>query len=86
MYKRQPRDRYVLADKLPLSHLKEEADMERFFQEQLEKCGVSYFDYYMPVSYTHLVPTGALLSSVSFNEGQSIPGIAHAVVIEHIDS
>ena len=44
---RWPRDRYVLADKLPLSHLKEEADMERFFQEQLEKCGVSYFDYYM---------------------------------------
>lgn len=29
------------------------------------------------------VPTGALLSKVSFNEGQSIPGIAHAVVIEH---
>ena len=31
------------------------------------------------------VPTGALLSTVSFNEGQSIPGIAHAVIIEHID-
>lgn len=30
------------------------------------------------------VPTGALLSSVSFNEGQSVPGIAHGVVIEHI--
>lgn len=29
------------------------------------------------------VPTGALLSTVSFNEGQSIPGIAHGVVIEH---
>ncbi|MBQ8814863.1 MAG: stage V sporulation protein AD [Lachnospiraceae bacterium] len=28
------------------------------------------------------VPTGALLSTVSFNEGQSVPGIAHAVVIE----
>ena len=28
------------------------------------------------------VPTGALLSTVSYNEGQSIPGIAHAVVIE----
>ena len=28
------------------------------------------------------VPTGALLSTVSFNEGQSIPGIAHAVVLE----
>lgn len=28
------------------------------------------------------VPTGALLSPVSANEGNSIPGIAHAVVIE----
>ena len=31
------------------------------------------------------VPTGALLSPVSFNEGQSVPGIAHAVVIEHVE-
>lgn len=31
------------------------------------------------------VPTGALLSKVSFNEGQSVPGIAQAVVIEHLD-
>lgn len=30
------------------------------------------------------VPTGALLSTVSFNEGQSIPGIAHGVVLETI--
>lgn len=30
------------------------------------------------------IPTGALLSKVSFNEGRSVPGIAHAVVIEHI--
>lgn len=30
-----------------------------------------------------LVPTGALLSTVSFNEGQTVPGIAHAVVVEH---
>ena len=29
------------------------------------------------------LPTGALLSTVSFNEGQSIPGIAHGVVLEH---
>lgn len=29
------------------------------------------------------VPTGALLSTVSYNEGQTVPGIAHAVVIEH---
>lgn len=28
------------------------------------------------------LPTGALLSKTSFNEGQTIPGIAHAVVLE----
>ena len=28
------------------------------------------------------MPTGALLSTVSYNEGESIPGIAHGVVIE----
>lgn len=32
------------------------------------------------------VPTGALLSKVSFNEGDSVPGIAHAVVIERADA
>lgn len=28
------------------------------------------------------LPTGALLSTVSFNEGQSIPGICHGVILE----
>lgn len=31
------------------------------------------------------VPTGALLSKTSFNEGKSVPGIAHAVVIEAVN-
>lgn len=30
------------------------------------------------------VPTGALLSQVSFNEGNSVPGIAHGVILERI--
>ena len=29
------------------------------------------------------VPTGALLSTVSFNEGKSVPAIAHGIVFEH---
>lgn len=28
------------------------------------------------------IPTGALLSQVSFNEGKTVPGIAHAVIVE----
>lgn len=31
------------------------------------------------------VPTGALLSTTSFNEGQSVPGVAHAVMLERIE-
>lgn len=30
------------------------------------------------------VPTGALLSKTSFNEGLAVPGIAHGVVLEHV--
>ena len=29
------------------------------------------------------VPTGALMSTVSYNEGSSVPGIAHGIVLEH---
>ena len=32
------------------------------------------------------VPTGALMSTVSYNEGMSIPGIAHGVVLERIEN
>lgn len=28
------------------------------------------------------VPTGALMSTISFNEGESVPGIAHGIVLE----
>ena len=30
------------------------------------------------------MPTGALLSKTSFNEGRSVPGIAHGLILEHI--
>jgi stage V sporulation protein AD len=30
------------------------------------------------------IPTGALLSQVSFNEGKTVPGIAHAVIVEAV--
>lgn len=29
------------------------------------------------------VPTGALMSTVSYNEGSSVPGIAHGIILEH---
>lgn len=44
---RKDRDSYTLASKLPVMQLKEKEDMERIFDEQREKCGVEYFDYYL---------------------------------------
>ena len=43
------REQFLLADKLPISMLKEadNAKQEEIFAEQFEKCGVEYFDYYL---------------------------------------
>jgi len=45
--KRHKRDSFTVATKLPTMFLKKEGDQERIFDEQLEKCGVDYFDYYL---------------------------------------
>ena len=45
--KRHPRDRYTVATKLPAWCLKEAADRDRIFNEQLERCGLDYFDFYL---------------------------------------
>ena len=53
---RYPRDSFVLTSKMPIFNLKNEEDMERIFNEQLKRCGVDYFDYYLlhNVSSKHL--------------------------------
>ncbi|QNO15412.1 aldo/keto reductase [Alkalicella caledoniensis] len=45
--KRYPRDKFFLATKLPVARLKSKEEQENTFNEQLEKCGVEYFDYYL---------------------------------------
>lgn len=47
LVKRHPRDSYTLASKLPTMFLNDKEDQEGIFNEQLEKCGVDYFDYYL---------------------------------------
>lgn len=42
-----PRDSYMLASKMPVGFLKNAADLERIFNEQLKKCKTAYFDFYM---------------------------------------
>ncbi|MEG2085981.1 MAG: aldo/keto reductase [Clostridia bacterium] len=42
-----PRDSYFLADKLAVWLINSKDDAEKMFNEQLERCGVDYFDFYL---------------------------------------
>ncbi len=44
---RYPREAYQLADKMPMFIVKKAEELPKYFEEQLEKCGVKYFDYYL---------------------------------------
>ncbi len=44
---RYPRESFTVASKMPMMIIKTKEDQERIFDEQLKKCGVEYFDYYM---------------------------------------
>ena len=47
LVKRYPRNQFMLATKLPAWCMKNEDDRDRIFNEQLERCGVDYFDFYL---------------------------------------
>ena len=47
LVKRHPREAFTVATKLPAWCLKSEADRDRVFNEQLERCGVDFFDFYL---------------------------------------
>lgn len=45
--KKYPRDSFYLASKMPSWLIQSKEDAVKYFNEQLEKCQVSYFDYYL---------------------------------------
>ena len=45
--KRFPRDSFILADKMPILRVTKTEDYQMFFDEQIRRCGVDYFDYYL---------------------------------------
>ncbi len=44
---RYPRDRYILTNKLSFNFFEKEEDILPLFHQQLEACGVEYFDFYL---------------------------------------
>ena len=47
LVKRYPRDSFMLATKLPAWEIKCPEDVDRIFDEQRERAGVEYFDFYL---------------------------------------
>ena len=47
LVERYPRDSFILADKMPILRVKSTEDYEYYFNDQLKKTGVSYFDVYL---------------------------------------
>lgn len=44
---RYPRKSFKISNKLPIYDFTLETDMDKIFAEQLDKCGLEYFDYYL---------------------------------------
>lgn len=47
LVERHPRDSYILTNKLSTHFFNKEEDVLPLFEQQLEACGVSYFDFYL---------------------------------------
>ena len=47
LVERYPRDSFTIATKLPMPKVNSTDDNAKLFNEELEKCGVEYFDYYL---------------------------------------
>ncbi|NCB64005.1 MAG: aldo/keto reductase [Clostridia bacterium] len=47
LVERYPRASFLLADKMPMFSLQTREEQEQIFAEQLRRCGVDYFDYYL---------------------------------------
>ena len=55
LVRRYPRESFTLGDKLPAWCIHEAADVDKIFNEQLERLGTDYIDYYL----LHSVEDGA---------------------------
>ena len=47
LVRRYPREQFMLATKLPAWCMKQPEDRDRIFNEQLERTGAGYFDFYL---------------------------------------
>ena len=77
---RFPRESFFLADKMPLYKIKCTEDYTRIFNEQLERCGVEYFDFYL----LHNLGKDRYIDTQKFGGFEFIKSMKEAGKIRHI--
>ena len=86
---RYPREDYIVADKLPLYLMpKKEKEFQEFFDKQIERTGLEYFDYYMLHNASGWTDNGFKnLDSFKFLQDKKEEGkIKHIGISTHDDS
>jgi len=82
LVRRHNRESFLLADKLPMMHLKDSGpgEQEKILQGQLEKCGVEYFDVYLLHNLNRKTwPIAQRLDSFTFLKGVKASGRARRI-------
>jgi len=87
LVKRYPRESFTLTTKLPTMMLKTKDDRERIFNEQLEKCGVDYFDYYLLHNLnSNTYPTAEKLDCFNFIQQKKAEGKVKHICFSYHDN
>lgn len=80
LVKRHPRESFFLATKLPAWELKTDADVQRIFDEQMERTGAGYFDFYL----LHSIEEGNISKYDGFNCWQWAKKMKEKGLIKHL--
>lgn len=76
LVKRYPRDSYTIATKLPIMMLQSQEQQEQVFDEQLGRCGVDFFDYYMLHDLSRSTyPLAEKMDSFTFLKGGTLANV-----------
>lgn len=78
--KRYPRDRFQIADKIPTFMLKTEGQQEKIFEDQIQRCGVDFFDSYLLHGLGgYYYPAVEKFKTFEFVEGLKRQGLAKRI-------
>lgn len=87
LVERYPRNAYLLADKMPVNEVQSSRDYQRIFDEQLKKCGVSWFDFYLLHSVSYKTYKRSVeLGGIDFIKNLKLKGLAKNIGFSFHDS